>query len=156
MQSVVERANLICKAEHSWLDYQELLAGLTDEDLERSSTVGFWSGRDLVAHIACWERHCAWLLTQWSAGRERLYSYDFDQSDMQRWDEWNEGQVAPLRALTLDGLLEFALEAHFNAMAKVATATSVDEAFLGGMTWSHYEWHHGDIANIKKVGRHGG
>ena len=148
--TIEERIGYLRKAETGWLAYQELLDTLSEEDLERPDTVGFWSGRDLIAHIACWERHCAWLLDQWEAGREKTYSYDFDQSDMAKWDEWNEEQVAPFRSLPLDGVKEFAAETHFRAMARVATSAQVTEQLVSGMTWSHYEWHREDILGIKK------
>ena len=147
--SIEERIGYLRKAETGWLAYQELLDTLSEEDLERPDTVGFWSGRDLITHVACWERHCTWLLEQWGAGREKTYSYDFDQSDMAMWDEWNEEQVAPFRSLSLDELKEFAAEAHFRAMARVATSPEATEQIVGGMTWSHYEWHREDILGIR-------
>ena len=148
--SASERIALVRKAEEGWLDYQRRLAELTDSDLEQAETVGFWAGRDLIIHIACWERHCAWLLEQWEAGRERQYSYDFDQGDMEKWDEWNEAQVAPYRDMPIDSVRQFALETHFQAMAVVASSPEIDESFVSGMTWAHYEWHQGDIQNIKE------
>ena len=150
MATIDERITSLRDAEAGWLEYQELLDTLTDEDLERPGAVGFWSGRDLIAHIACWERHCAWLLDQWAAGRERIYSYDFDQSDMAKWDEWNEEQVAPFRRLALDDVKQFAVETHFKAMARVAMSAEAGEQFVGGMTWSHYAWHRDDILGIRK------
>ena len=149
MATINERIAYLRRAEAGWLAYQELLDTLTDEDLERPDTVGFWSGRDLIAHIACWERHSAWLLDQWEVGREQLFSYDFDQSDTAKWDEWNEEQVTPFRSLLLDDVKQFAIETHFSAMARVATSEQVTEQFVSGMTWSHYEWHRDDILGIK-------
>ncbi len=64
----------------------------------------------------------------------RLYDYDLDQSDLTKWEDWNERQVAPYLSLSPDEVLQFAPVAHAIAMATAAASESVDRAFLGVMT----------------------
>ena len=54
-----ERDFVLADVEASWIAYQALLDGISETDLARPMTVGVWSGKDVVAHIATWESACA-------------------------------------------------------------------------------------------------
>lgn len=143
-----ERQEAIQHASKGWDELQAIIASLTAADLERPDTVGFWSGRDVIAHIGNWEEHGIWLLEQWESGRERLYTYEFDQTDMALWDAWNEKQVSPYRELALGEVFAYADRTHARLMAVAATSPEIDEPTLRGFTWGHYEAHYNDLRQL--------
>jgi hypothetical protein len=135
----------------AWDDYQSLVASISDAALERPNTVGHWSGRDLITHIANWEEYCTWLIQQWDAGREKLWTYEFDINDMARWDIFNEERVTPFRARSLEEVRAYIARTHEQLIAAVAASPHVTVSNLEAMTSGHYEWHVGDLQGIVQI-----
>jgi hypothetical protein len=51
----MKKERLITKIENSWMAFMESFAGLTDDMLMEPGVVGYWSVRDVLAHISTWE-----------------------------------------------------------------------------------------------------
>lgn len=63
----------------------ELLAAMSDEELERPATIGGgdWSAKDLAAHLAEWESHAVGAIAQWRRG-ERPDALDLTDERVDR------------------------------------------------------------------------
>ena len=152
-ESDAERATALAEVAEAWRRYQALLDGLNDAALERPNTVGHWSGKDVVAHIANWEEHCIWLIEQWEGGRPKLWSYEFDVNDMPRWDIWNEEQLAPYTAAPVQEIRAYAARVHADLIQRVAASAVVTRQNLVAMTSGHYEFHGDDFARLDLLDR---
>lgn len=62
------REELLHAEELGWRQLNELLDGLSDEDLVEPYGADGWSARDVMWHIACWAADCARALDQMAAG----------------------------------------------------------------------------------------
>lgn len=144
-----ERARLLADVDRAWNVYQALVDRLTQSALERPNTVGFWSGKDVVTHIANWEEYCTGLIRRWDSGDEKRWSYEFDASDAARWDAWNEEHVAPLRSFTLTEVRDYAESAHRDLIVAAAQSDAVTADDLAGMTTEHYRVHEGDLISLR-------
>lgn len=52
-----ERLKLLQDVSKSWLELMRSLRGLTDAQIERPATIGNWSVKQVMGHIAYWDEH---------------------------------------------------------------------------------------------------
>jgi hypothetical protein len=52
--SIDERLDMLQKASRAWLELTRLLDRIPEAAMNQPGTVGDWSGRDLLVHIASW------------------------------------------------------------------------------------------------------
>ncbi len=62
----------------------ETIEGLSEEELTRKSTIGSWSARDVLLHIAIWNGEALKALAIWRAG------YDPDWSHVKKIQQIND------------------------------------------------------------------
>ena len=77
----------------AWAEYSARLATVTDEDLCRLNSGHGWTLKDVVSHIAVWEREAVHVIQALVEGRE-IHDYaDFDP-----WNErfYNEHKDTPI------------------------------------------------------------
>jgi hypothetical protein len=129
-----ERDFVLAEVEASWIAYQALLDGILETDLARPMTVGVWSGKDVVAHIATWEAHCLGLILRWDTGAPKRWTEEFDEQDAARWDAWNEAQVQPFRARLVADIRGYAVKVHTALLRAAAGSTVITADDLRGMT----------------------
>jgi uncharacterized protein (TIGR03083 family) len=89
--------------EEGWSRLDELLAGLSDEDLIRPSTIGSgdWSAKDLLGHLAFWEELAVKTMAEWRGGEkpevERAFASggpdDLNAENYERKRDWPLDQV---------------------------------------------------------------
>jgi hypothetical protein len=145
-----ERVLVFAEVERAWSAYQALVASIADSDLERPNTVGTWSGRDVVTHIANWEEHCCGLIRKWDAGGPKTWIDAFDIEDMARWDIWNEEYVSHYRKLPLDEVRAYVFRVHGELMQLAAASHEVTALNLRAMTSGHYEVHRDDLLALQQ------
>jgi hypothetical protein len=113
-----ERHALLDDMDRVWGEIRDAAYALTDEQIDRENTVGAWSGRDVMIHIANWEEVAAQRIHDLDAGRpvERIVTTDAEL------DAWNEAHVAPYHSVPLaDAKAYFE---HMHAQLKDAVRTS--------------------------------
>lgn len=89
------RPQALAALEESHRAVAELLASLSDEELQRQSTIGGgdWSAKDLAVHLAEWESHAIDTIAQWRRG-ERPAAFDLSEGKV---EEMNAEAVAAHR-----------------------------------------------------------
>lgn len=143
-----ERDAVIADVAQAWAEYQQLVDSIALPDLERPNTVGTWSGRDVVTHIANWEEHCSSRIRRWDAGEPKTWIDEFDIEDMARWDVWNEEYVSRFRALPFDEVRVYAQAVHAELMELAAASPMVTATNLRAMNSGHYEVHLKDLRRL--------
>lgn len=68
----VSQAEAVATIEEGHARVGELLSGLNDDQIERPATIGGgdWSAKDLIAHLATWERFAVETIREWRRGEE--------------------------------------------------------------------------------------
>ncbi|HYI16906.1 MAG TPA: maleylpyruvate isomerase N-terminal domain-containing protein [Thermomicrobiales bacterium] len=85
-----------------WSELRDAAYALTDEQIDRENTVGAWSGRDVMIHIANWEERCAEVIQTLDCGDtvQRLYTTDEELDALnERWVRlWHSVPLADAKA----------------------------------------------------------
>jgi len=88
-----ERANLLWAIE-----------GLEEEEMTLPGVEGEWSVKDLLGHIAAWEREARLVAQKIAEEDAPCFDYQIDPRD--EWREWNAREVEKRRGLPLSDILE--------------------------------------------------
>jgi Protein of unknown function (DUF1706) len=91
--------DLLRQAEDDFGGLKRALAGLDDEAMRRP-WLGAWGVREILAHIAGWQREMTPVLERLARG-ERPIPEGVSYED---FDGWNARHVAARRGLTVDGI----------------------------------------------------
>ena len=86
--TATEKERLLIEMHAVWSELRDAAFSLTDEQLDRENTVGTWSGRDVIVHIANWEERCAEVIEMLDRGEtvERSYATDAELDALnERW-----------------------------------------------------------------------
>lgn len=141
-----EQAVLLRRIDESWHVLQEQLARLQEDEALRQGLVGDWSAKDLMAHIAYWDREAIQRIADTSDGRPIRRYGDLDAVNA---EAVNDAAVLPLEAVRRQ-LRETHVEL-LRAMHGNPTATS---SLIGRMTDDHYRRHAADVSRaIAQAGR---
>ena len=75
----------------------ELLGGLTEEELVRPATIGGgdWSAKDLIGHVALWEEIALVTIDAWLGGRKPRIEEAFTPGDTDALNAWNQERKLP-------------------------------------------------------------
>ncbi len=89
----------------------ELLAGLSSEDLSRPSTIGSgdWSAKDLIGHVAFWEELARKTMAEWRSGEKPEVEQAFTSGGP---DDLNAGNYERKRDWPLERVRAEAEETH--------------------------------------------
>ena len=93
----------------------ELLAGLSDEDLVKPATIGGgdWSAKDLIGHVASWEDLAVSSLAEWRHGEmPRVELPEGPMSGSGQVDAFNERAVQEKREAELEEVVQGAHVIH--------------------------------------------
>jgi uncharacterized protein (TIGR03083 family) len=137
---------LLHEIETRWAELASAARGLTEEELAEPSTVGPWSIKDLLAHIAAWEQEGARRIDEIVNGNGATLSWpDRDQENA-----FNAAAVADSLDRSVDQVVKRLEEAHRDFMDMLASFG--DEVILAelevpavewipGWTYLHYQEH---------------
>jgi hypothetical protein len=111
----------------------ELLGGLTDEQLARPATIGGgdWSAKDLIGHLASWEELALRSLKEFQAGQKPWVESPegpLSAPATGKVDAFNAAAVAEKQAQTLADVRRGAADVHDELVNQIA-ATSDAEWF---------------------------
>lgn len=93
------KADLLERMEHAHLFLQAALSGLKNERLESDRLGGAWTVRDVMAHLAAWEKEfheVARILA-----RHNRPSFDHRIEPTDDWRAWNAEQVERRRGMSV-------------------------------------------------------
>ena len=138
--ATVTQGELAEQAHTIWSALRAAASGLTEEQLERPNTIGHWSGRDLVVHIANWEEAATQAIHDLDAGRPLapIYASDADV------DGWNELHVAPFRSVSLAEAMRYCEQAHATLLEAIRAASGV----YPQVVLSSYLYHLDDLLTL--------
>lgn len=142
--SVNERTQMIEFVSNSWLELKQLVDSISDAELERPNTIGIWSGRDMLAHLAGWEAIGIDIVNQINERGE------FTRLGITREtiDAFNEKMLTPYRAMSTPEVRQALNDTHV-ALMQLAAASQADIAeVVFDVTRDHFAKHLGDLRSI--------
>jgi hypothetical protein len=142
-----ERLDMLQIAARAWLELKRLADSISDERLERPSTIGSWSGHDMLGHLAGWEAIGIDLIEQLNERGE----YDKLGITKETIDAFNEEMLIPYRALSTTDVRQALEDTHYALMhlAEHSEADQVAEVVLD-VSRDHYNKHLPDLRGIPR------
>ena len=141
------RESALKQIENQW---QQLLASvnaLPQEDLPRPGAVGHWSVRDMIGHVATWDRELAMVVDRYISSGEKT-----DYGNDETVNSSNEAEVQRQQGLTLGQLWEEVHQCHRELVEYLQGLSEepFDPATYSGEwiatdSWGHYREHRQDI-----------
>jgi Mycothiol maleylpyruvate isomerase N-terminal domain len=138
--ATVTQGELAEQAHTIWSAIRAAAFALSDEQIDRPNTVGSWSGRDVMVHVANWEEAATQAIRDLDAGKPLDPVYDSD-ADL---DAWNEAHVAPYRTLSLAEAKHYFEQAHGTFVATIRSSPNV----YPRLVLSSYLYHLDDLLNL--------
>jgi hypothetical protein len=139
-----ERAEMLRVVSDSWNELQALLDSLPDAVLEKPNTIGTWSGRDMVGHLAGWEEIGIRIVREMDQRGE----YTRLGINRETVDAFNEEMLVPYRALSTPEVRQTLVNTHSRLM-ELAEASEADvAAIVIDVTRDHYNKHIPDLRGI--------
>jgi len=131
----------------SHMDMLEAIGGLSADDLTRDNTIGYWSVRDVILHIAMWEGEALKAFAVWRTGHDYDWTYTRDM------DMFNEFFIEAGKDLSLGMVLQMFNLVHSALVNDVSLVTDEIWKKRGEPKWIRevtvdHNTHH--IEKIKK------
>lgn len=138
-----KRLELLKDVSAAFLQLRKAISSISDADLTRPNTVGVWSGKDMIAHIADWERAYTEVLRNRAANESEQWPAP-DDSDA-ALDAWNQAQVTARADWELADVLEYFDQTHADLMEMLEQVPDLDPAESAEYTRWHYNAHYDDL-----------
>lgn len=144
--SMSDRLEMLQIASKAWLELKRLVDSIPDSALEKPNTIGHWSGRDMLGHLAGWEAIGIDLVEQIN---ERG---DFERLGLTRdtVDVFNEEMLAPYRAMSTPEVRLALADAHFTLMDLAERSSGNVAEVILDVTRDRYAKH---IPDLRKIPR---
>ena len=139
-----ERLEMLQIASKSWLELKRLADSISDADLEKPNTIGIWSGRDMLGHLAGWEAVGIDIVEQLNERGE------FTRLGLTREtvDAFNEEMLIPYRAMSTPEVRQALENTHFALMNLAETSQADIAEVVIDVTRDHYNKHLGDLRGV--------
>ncbi|CAN5177190.1 hypothetical protein BH23CHL1_BH23CHL1_02590 [soil metagenome] len=138
-----ERTETLAEMARGYHELTELLDSLDSSDLERPNTVGHWSGKDVLSHIAAWEVEATRFVGTHNAGT------DEPLIDESQFDAFNEENVSRTRDWTLAQVRAYVESAHLDFVNACRNSPTVTPGFATGLSSHHYDEHMGQFRGMR-------
>ena len=137
------REQLLDEMDQVWSELRDSAWALTDEQIDRENTVGTWSGRDVMVHIANWEERCAEVIQMLDRDEPitRLYTTD------EELDAVNERWVRPWHTVPLAEAKRYVERAHQQLRDTVRDSPTVRRDLVLGCYPGHLE----DLVRLRTI-----
>ncbi|MEX1159017.1 MAG: maleylpyruvate isomerase N-terminal domain-containing protein [Thermomicrobiales bacterium] len=137
------RQQLLDEMDQVWSEFRDAAWALTDEQIDRENTVGTWSGRDVMVHIANWEERCAEVIQMLDRAEPvtRLYTTDEDL------DALNERWVRPWHTVPLAEAKSYFERAHQQLRDTIRASPTVRRDLVLGC----YPGHLDDLIRLRTL-----
>lgn len=127
--------DLIAELQAARAELEDALRSLSPADLERPAVIGEWSVRDLLVHIAGWDRTSREALTCVIAEDDpRFEQYQGTQWD---WQEWNSRFLAEREGFTAEAVLAELRSERAALLAFIAPLSDDQLERRARMPWDH-------------------
>ncbi|MCZ6614795.1 MAG: maleylpyruvate isomerase N-terminal domain-containing protein [Chloroflexi bacterium] len=141
------KENALRQLEEQWNRLLDLARGLSDEAQQRPNATGDWSVRDLMGHIATWDRDLVNVVSKYLTSGEKT-----DYGDDEAVNRYNEAEVVRQRSLTQDQLWD-EVTLHHDRLVQFLRALPEEPfdpgTYSGGWiatdSWGHYREHRQDL-----------
>jgi hypothetical protein len=153
----MNKAELLEKVTTSRAELEQALSGLIDEQLDRPSLAGGWSGKVILAHMAWWQGRVVTIFTALRRGNDPsgpgLDKLEFSQAEV---DAANRCVEVASRGRSVINVRREEAETYAALLAQVQAASEEELfnpqrfAWMGGRplaillewdTWDHYQEH---------------
>lgn len=142
-------SNTLEKMDQSWQRFQAALDGLTDEQILEPGTMGEWSIKDVMAHLAYWDSETVSLIDLYTG----VISRD-ENSEDEPWQEANERVHDERVDWTAEQAKSRLAAAHAAVRTRLEEALDAGHTFtdeqLEGNMWKHYDEHTADLRAYKE------
>ncbi len=101
----------------SHIDILDVVQELTEDELSRQNTIGKWSARDVLLHIAMWEGEAVKALTVWRTGHQPDWNYLNDKKIILKF---NDFWIENLKHLSATQVLKMLNLTHSSLVADVS------------------------------------
>ncbi len=132
----MDHQQIIERIDTSWSEFRPLLDGITDESALETVPPGDWNVRDIVGHLAFWERRAA----------DQVAGNPIETDpDITTIEQRNAFEYDRISKLTFTEALNQLDSAHEFMRATVRAHPEVTADDVAGDTWEHFEDHGADI-----------
>ena len=139
-----QRAELLETMDAAHASYLALIESLDVEALLAPSTVGVWSGKDLIAHLGHWQQAAIDLTRELEQDRPGKWPGE----DGNNINEWNEARVAEMQDHALDAVRAYQQGRYDDLRELVRTSAFATRAAGIGATEFHYGLHQADFQEL--------
>lgn len=151
---MADKQKLLDDAEQAYGELTEAVGGLSDSELERVF-LGVWGTREILIHIAGWDREMTPALRRIGRGEEPYPAGEYDDAD-----GWNARFVTARKGARHGEILAEVAANHRDMMEAAAALPdrhfAPDQparAIFEGTTSQHYREHAGQIRDWRKSAR---
>jgi hypothetical protein len=148
--SMKARLAMLQQVSRAWLDLTRTLGRFSDAQLLRPNSIGIWSGKDLIAHIANWEQIAAEVIEEAEAGNPYAWPDDAYHSVV---DEKNAAMLEPWCNRPLVDVRQYLDDAHFTLMNLAESSAHVRPDLVIYLTETHYAEHADDFRVLANLPR---
>lgn len=154
MASEMTKAEVLKRMERGYRSLNEVLSKLDPEQMEIPGVESQWSVKDIVAHVAEWDRRMISWLDEIQRGSLPREAYDWSEADRMNEEIFLENKDKPLDVVLAD--FRLAHQAAMDAVSRIPDETlenppSFEEnpdfelqQLIAWETWEHYE-EHGEV-----------
>ncbi len=118
---MTDRQHILCAVSSAWGDLKRAIALVPQDDVDVPGVVGPWSVKDLIGHVATWDREALRAL--------RRYLDDRDTNALVTWsgvDDFNAREADRNRNITLAELYDALEESHLRLVELISGLAEVD------------------------------
>ncbi len=132
-------------------DVLEAIDGLSAEELSREGTIGKWSARDVLIHMAMWDGEALKALAVWRGGHDYDWAYADDYLKINEcWHEITK-KISTTQVLQMYNLVRNAIITDTAAISDdVWSSRGGVPKWLSGITIEHNQWHLDKLRAFRK------
>lgn len=120
--------DILTRIDTAWNEFLPSLDGLSEEDASRPGVAGYYSVKDLLAHLAWWENQ-----TREAVESGRSEPLDVEARNDQIYAEYKDASFGELKQRLID--------VHTRARETFASTPNLTEADVEDDTWGHWTEH---------------
>jgi hypothetical protein len=157
MDAQMTKADVLERMQNGYRALSEVLAGLSPAQMEEAGVQGDWSAKDIVAHMAEWDRRLVSWLEEIQRGTLPRQAVDSSDTDQVNDEIYRLNKDKPVGVVLADFRLTH--RAALNAVSRVPDETLETPPVFEGYadfdlrqliaweTWEHYQEHGEAIAD---------
>lgn len=137
-----ERRAILQDIQQAWVELRNALRSLTEHEIVETGSWGAYSFKDMMAHIATWERILMQRIQALEEGREPPTIEDIDA--------FNEEEIRRSQHLSLREVWDRFTETHEKLLEVLERTPVLTRELVAPDTYEHYREHLQDILEYEK------